>query len=216
MDTVSIIFLFGFSAILIVDLYKFVKFVIVSKQEGILAKKLSVNVFSFLIAGIAVFLFFRAGAGFHNASSLYKGAAKAEALVGTEFVEYYAQQQEQKSGITITDPETYYLNSIEYSKKSAAIYLNTAIFMLLLGIDGIVRIIGGFNVITENGFRSVRTNDPIPIFAEHDRSNNQIIIKINDLTGKVQKLITFKATPQNLASLGQFIEYEELEIKEEV
>ena len=180
-----------------------------------MAIKLRINLHTFIFAALTIFLFYLAGKGFYNANSLYKGVAQAEALIGTEFVEFFAQQREQETGITINNPNEFYLNSIKYSKSRAAFYQKGAIFALIFGINGIIQIMGQITVITESGLRTYKAKEAIPIFAEHDRSNNQIIIKVNDLTGNVQKLVAFNATQKNLASLGQFIKHEELEIKEE-
>ena len=81
--------------------------------------------------------------------------------------------------------------------------------MVIWSVDGILYIISLFYVITGVGLRNSRIKDTIPIFAEYDRQNGKIIVKANDLNGKTEKLLTFNANPRNLASLGQFIVWDE-------
>ncbi len=83
------------------------------------------------------------------------------------------------------------------------------ISFLIFLIDSILSIFGLIEVITSKGYRHTGINEALPVFAEYDRQNGKIIVNVKDLYGMVQKVFTFKASPKNLASLGQFIVWDE-------
>ena len=178
-------------------------------QEGVKAIKFSFNVASAIFIVFTIGFIVSMGYWFGSAAKANKDAVYFEEMKSDEFVEYFAELQEEKKDIIILDPEKYYLENIEDAKATAQAYTWLAISLLIWSIDGILSIIGMFCVITSKGFRNSRIKDAIPIFAEYDRQNGKIIIKVNDLTGKVEKLFSFAASPRNLASLGQFIVWEE-------
>ncbi len=59
--------------------------------------------------------------------------------------------------------------------------------------------------------RTIRMKYSVPVFAHLDNSKNQIAVMINDLRGKPERLLTFKATPKNLSALGEIINHEDLQ-----
>lgn len=146
---------------------------------------------------------------FNEADYCKKAAEEAEALVGTGFEEYYAKQQEKEHNIIILDPERYLQDTIQMSKNTSTHYSWLGISFIIWFVDGILSLVSFIYVITGVGLRNSRIKDTIPIFAEYDRQNGKIIVKANDLNGKTEKLMTFNANPRNLASLGQFIEWDE-------
>lgn len=206
---VSIISLCVCAVFFVIQIKHIVKFMINCGREGVRAVKFSFNVPSVII--IAATIGFIVGIGYYFGKADYykKGAEEAEMLAGTGIEEYFAKEQEKEQGIIILDPEKYYRDNINNLKNTSRINAMMEIAMIIWSVDGILYIIGLFNVITGVGLRSSRIKDTIPIFAEHDRQNGKIIVKANDLNGKTEKLMTFSANPRNLASLGQYIVWDE-------
>lgn len=205
------------SVVFIMQIVKIIKFAKNCVQEGVKAIKFSFNVASVIYIALTIGFFIGVGYWFGSAAKANEDAKFFEEMKSDELVEYFAELQEEKKGIVILDPEKYYLENIEDAKATAQASTWLAISLLIWSIDGILTIIGMFCVITSKGFRNSRIKDAIPIFAEYDRQNGRIIIKVNDLTGKVEKLFSFAASPRNLASLGQFIVWdEEQTIQEEI
>lgn len=204
------------SVVFIMQIVIIIKFAKNCVQEGVKAIKFRFNVASAIYIALTIGFFIGVGYWFGNAAKANEDVKFYEEMKSDEFVEYFAELQEQKKGIVILDPEEYYLENIENAKATAQSYTWIAISLLIWSIDGILTIIEMFCVITSKGFRNSRIKEAIPIFAEYDRQNGRIDIKVNDITGKVEKLFSFAASPRNLASLGQFIVWEEQTIQEEI
>lgn len=203
------------SVVFLVQTVKIVKFAVTSRREGVKAAKLRISLPLIIVLALTIWFIWQTAYWFNRADECRKGAAYAESMIGTDYVEYYVKQKEEEKGIVILDPEKYYFENIEYTKNMAFNYTWMAIGGIVWGIDGLLTIIGSIVVITKQGLRNISLKDTIPIFAEYDRPNNKIIVKANDLNGKTEELLTFNATPKNLASLGQFIVWEEQTIQEE-
>lgn len=206
---VSIISLVICTVVFTVQIIQIVKFMINCSREGVRAVKFSFNVPSVIVIAITIGFIVGIGYFFGKADYYRKGAQEAEMLVGTGFEEYFAKQQEEKRGIIILDPEKYYLDNLNNLKELSQSNTMMGIGMVIWSVDSILSIISLFNVITGVGLRNSRIKDTIPIFAEYDRQNGKIIVKANDLNGKTEKLLTFNANPRNLASLGQYIVWDE-------
>lgn len=206
---VSIISLVICTAVFTVQIIQIVKFMINCSREGVRAVKFSFNVPSVIVIAITIGFIVGIGYFFGKADYYRKGAQEAEMLVGTGFEEYFAKQQEEKRGIIILDPEKYYLDNLNNLKELSQSNTMMGIGMVIWSVDSILSIISLFNVITGVGLRNSRIKGTIPIFAEYDRQNGKIIVKANDLNGKTEKLLTFNANPRNLASLGQYIVWDE-------
>ena len=186
-----------------------IKFLLKCRREGVKAVKFSFNVSTAISIVITIGFFVGIVHFFNEADYCKKAAEEAEALVGTGFEEYYAKQQEKEHNIIILDPEKYLQDMIQMSKNTSTHYSWLGISFIIWFVDGILSLVSFIYVITGVGLRNSRIKDIIPIFAEYDRQNAKIIIKANDLNGKTEKLLTFNANPRNLASLGQFIEWDE-------
>lgn len=206
---VSIVSLVICTAVFTVQIIQIVKFMINCSREGVRAVKFSFNVPSVIVIAITIGFIVGIGYFFGKADHYRKAADEAEMLVGTGFEEYFAKQQEEKRGIIILDPEKYYLDNLNNLKELSQSNTMMGIGMVIWSVDSILSIISLFNVITGVGLRNSRIKDTIPIFAEYDRQNAKIIVKANDLNGKTEKLLTFNANPRNLASLGQYIVWDE-------
>lgn len=206
---ISIVSLVICTVVFTVQIIQIVKFMINCSREGVRAVKFSFNVPSVIVIAITIGFIVGIGYFFGKADYYRKGAQEAEMLVGTGFEEYFAKQQEEKRGIIILDPEKYYLDNLNNLKELSQSNTMMGIGMVIWSVDSILSIISLFNVITGVGLRNSRIKDTIPIFAEYDRQNGKIIVKANDLNGKTEKLLTFSANPRNLASLGQYIVWDE-------
>lgn len=186
-----------------------IKFLLKCRREGVKAVKFSFNVSTAISIVITIGFFVGIVHFFNEADYCKKAAEEAEALVGTGFEEYYAKQQEKEHNIIILDPERYLQDTIQMSKNTSTHYSWLGISFIIWFVDGILSLVSFIYVITGVGLRNSRIKDTVPIFAEYDRQNGKIIVKANDLNGKTEKLMTFNANPRNLASLGQFIEWDE-------
>lgn len=206
---ISIVSLVICTVVFTVQIIQIVKFMINCSREGVRAVKFSFNVPSVIVIAITIGFIVGIGYFFGKADYYRKGAQEAEMLVGTGFEEYFAKQQEEKRGIIILDPEKYYLDNLNNLKELSQSNTMMGIGMVIWSVDSILSIISLFNVITGVGLRNSRIKDTIPIFAEYDRQNGKIIVKANDLNSKTEKLLTFSANPRNLASLGQYIVWDE-------
>lgn len=206
---ISIVSLVICTVVFTVQIIQIVKFMINCSREGVRAVKFSFNVPSVIVIAITIGFIVGIGYFFGKADYYRKGAQEAEMLVGTGFEEYFAKQQEEKRGIIILDPEKYYLDNLNNLKELSQSNTMMGIGMVIWSVDSILSIISLFNVITGVGLRNSRIKDTIPIFAEYDRQNGKIIVKANDLNSKTEKLLTFNANPRNLASLGQYIVWDE-------
>lgn len=206
---VSIVSLVICTAVFTVQIIQIVKFMINCSREGVRAVKFSFNVPSVIVIAITIGFIVGIGYFFGKADHYRKAADEAEMLVGTGFEEYFAKQQEEKRGIIILDPEKYYLDNLNNLKELSQSNTMMGIGMVIWSVDSILSIISLFYVITGVGLRNSRIKDTIPIFAEYDRQNAKIIVKANDLNGKTEKLLMFNANPRNLASLGQYIVWDE-------
>ena len=206
---VSIVSLVICTAVFTVQIIQIVKFMINCSREGVKAVKFSFNIASVFIIAVTIGFIVGIGYFFGKADHYRKAAQEAEMLVGTGFEEYFAKQQEEKRGIIILDPEKYYLDNLSNLKEVSQSNAIMGIGMVIWSVDGILYIISLFYVITGVGLRNSRLKDTIPIFAEYDHQNGKIIVKANDLNGKTEKLLTFNANPRNLASLGQYIVWDE-------
>lgn len=204
---------FAFSAAF--GIFRFVKLFVLSSREGIVAVKYKCTVFTVILFVMIAAMFYFSVQQFETANGYKETVALLEPGRGTAFVEEFAKIQENKKGIIILDPYNYYEDYISTCKNNENLYNQLGVYLLLIGIDSIVGLLGHFIVITENGYRIRGLKDAIPVYAEIDSFKNQIKIKVVDLTGKVQEICKFKNTPKNLASLGQFIKQEELETQEE-
>ncbi len=197
------------SVIFVFQAVSIVKFVVNCKREGVKIVKPRISVSTVIFVALTIWFSYEIVYYFNRANECKKGVEYAESMIGTDYVDYYAKEQEKKKGIVILDPEQYYLNNIEYTRSNMKIYTIAGIGFIVWDMDGILTLIGTICVITGKGFRNFRIKDAIPIFAEYDKQNGKIIIKANDLTGKAEKLFTVPANPKNLASLGQFIVWDE-------
>ncbi len=198
------------SAFFTYQIISLVKFAINCKRESIKAVKYRINFGMILVVLLTVWFCWSTIDCFKKANEDRTLAELAESTIGsTEVVEKFVEEQEQKKGIIILDKEKYYLDFIESIKRSSTTYKVGGIGFLIWSIDGILTILGNFLVITGKGFRNSSIKDAIPIFAEYDKQNGKIIIQANDLTGKTETLFTVPANPKNLASLGQFIVWDE-------
>ena len=206
---ISIVSLVICTVVFTVQIIQIVKFMINCSREGVRAVKFSFNVPSVIVIAITIGFIVGIGYFFGKADYYRKGAQEAEMLVGTGFEEYFAKQQEEKRGIIILDPEKYYLDNLNNLKELSQSNTMMGIGMVIWSVDSILSIISLFNVITGVGLRNSRIKDTIPIFAEYDRQNGKIIVKANDLNSKTDTLLTFSANPRNLASLGQYIVWDE-------
>ena len=206
---ISIVSLVICTVVFTVQIIQIVKFMINCSREGVRTVKFSFNVPSVIVIAITIGFIVGIGYFFGKADYYRKGAQEAEMLVGTGFEEYFAKQQEEKRGIIILDPEKYYLDNLNNLKELSQSNTMMGIGMVIWSVDSILSIISLFNVITGVGLRNSRIKDTIPIFAEYDRQNGKIIVKANDLNSKTEKLLTFSANPRNLASLGQYIVWDE-------
>lgn len=204
------------SVFFIMQIIIIIKFLRRCVQEGVKAIKFRFNVASVIVIVFTIGFIVSMGYWFGSAAEANKDVVFFEGIKGTDLVDLFAKQQEEKQGIVILDPEQYYFQTLEKAKSTAESYIWFGITFVILSVDGILSIIGMFCVITSKGFRNSRIKDAIPIFAEYDRQNGRIIIKVNDITGKVEELFSFAASPRNLASLGQFIVWEEQTIQEEI
>ena len=206
---ISIVSLVICTVVFTVQIIQIVKFMINCSREGVRTVKFSFNVPSVIVIAITIGFIVGIGYFFGKADYYRKGAQEAEMLVGTGFEEYFAKQQEEKRGIIILDPEKYYLDNLNNLKELSQSNTMMGIGMVIWSVDSILSIISLFNVITGVGLRNSRIKDTIPIFAEYDRQNGKIIVKANDLNSKTEMLLTFSANPRNLASLGQYIVWDE-------
>ncbi len=186
-----------------------VKFARNCSEEGVIAAKFNFNIGSLILIAVTIFVVASVVYWFGKAAEANEAIVFLEGIEGAELVDAFAEQREQKQGIIILDSEEYYLQALEKVKSTAVSYTWYGVFLSFLSFYGILFIFEMFCVITNKGFRNYKTEGAIPIFAEYYKLLGKIYIKYNDITGKTGVLTHFKANPKNLASLGQFIVWEE-------
>lgn len=194
---------------------KIVEFAVKCRREGVKKVKIRVNIGIFLCAALTVWLLWLTVNYFCKANEMRETAEFAESKIGTVYVDKFIEKQELEKQIKIYNPEQYFLDFIGNVRALSTDAAWWGGFFLIMSIDGILTLIGFIEVITSKGYRHSGINDALPIFAEYDRQNGVIIVKAIDLNGVEQKLFTFSANPKNLASLGEFIEWEP-ETQEEI
>ncbi len=202
-----------FAITIIADIIRLVKFVIVSKSEGVLAVKLKVGKFTIPVVIVVIVIIVSSVWGFNKADYLRDRGSFIEekAISDPEYVEQFISRAEADTGITINDPEVYIRNEVEKYRNQAKSMTYAFVFLLLLAGDGVLTVLKSIVVITNNGCRLSFMKDVIPIFAELDSSTNKIIVKQNDLSGNEVKVFTLKATQKYLSALGKFIKHEDLQ-----
>ncbi len=194
---------------------KIVEFAVKCRREGVKKVKVRVNIGVFLCAALTAWFLWLTVNYFCKANEMREAAEYAESKIGTEYVDKFIEKQELKKQIKIYNPEQYFLDFIGNVRALSAEAAGWGVFFLIMSIDGILTLIGFIEVITSKGYRHSGINDALPIFAEYDRQNSKIIVNVKDLYGVAQKVFTFNANPKNLASLGEFIEWEP-ETQEEI
>lgn len=187
---------------------KVVKFAIECRREGVKKITLRINIGVIICVAFTVWFLWSTVNYFCKANEMREAAKYAESKIGTEYVGKFIEKQEQEKQIKIYNPEQYFLDFIGNVRALSAEAAGWGVSFLIMSIDGILTLIGFIEVITSRGYRHSGINDALPIFAEYDRQNSVIIVKVMDLYGAEQKLFTFSANPKNLASLGEFIEWE--------
>ncbi len=192
-----------------------VKFARNCSKEGVIAAKFNFNIGSLFLIAATMFAVASVVYWFGKAADVNEDIVFFEGIEGTELVDVFAKQQEEEQGIVILDPEQYYLQALEKLRSTAVSYTWCGIFLSCLSIYGILLIFEMFCVITNKGFRNYKTEGAIPIFAEYYKLLGKIYIKCNDITGKTIVLTHFKANQKNLASLGQFIVWDEEQTTQE-
>lgn len=206
---VSIVAIVVCTFVFVVRIIKVVKLVKVCRHEGVKKVKLRVNIGFILLAAVTAWILWLTVSSFIKANETRKSAEFAESKIGTEYGDKFIEKQELEKQIKIINPEKYFLEFIGDIRALSVRLTAWGISFLILSIDGILSIIGVIEVITSKGYRHTGINEALPVFAEYDRQNDKIIVNVKDLYGKEQKVFTFKASPKNLASLGQFIEWDE-------
>ena len=186
-------------------LCKYIRAFAACNKEGILAVKLKFTKGVIIVLAASAVIFVAAGYIFSRANEISKNAKMVEGYLGTDYVEYLAQQDEQKFGIEITDPDVYYQNMANDLSVNADVYAKLAVLFLVLGAEMLLLAVGNLTIITKNGIRTVRMKNSVPVFAKLE--NNKIAIMTN-VGDKEETLITFKATPKNLSALGEIIKHE--------
>ena len=186
-------------------LCKYIRAFAACNKEGILAVKLNFTKGMIIVLAASAVIFVAAGYIFSRANEISKNAKMVEGYLGTDYVEYLAQQDEQKFGIEITNPDVYYQNMANDLNANADIYTKLAVLFLVLGAEMLLLAVGNLTIITKNGIRTVRMKNSVPVFAKLE--NNKIAIMAN-VGDKEETLITFKATPKNLSVLGEIIKHE--------
>ncbi len=188
-------------------LCKYIRAFASCNKKGILAVKLKFTIGIVIVLAASAVIFVTAGYNFSRANEISKNAKIVEGYLGTDYVEYLAQQDEQKFGIEITDPDVYYQNMANDLNANADIYAKLAVLFFVLGTEMLLLAFGNLVIITKIGCRTIRMKYSVPVVAKLD--NNQIAIMAN-VGDKEQELITFIATPKNLSALGEIIKYEDL------
>lgn len=181
-----------------------------AKRDGII--KICINpraalivliAFGIMLTGIYI--------AFGKASDAQKSKEQWEQMRDTEYseyyMEYYNEQFAKSSGTRITDFGKFVEQQIRaYSSRS---YLFTytgaasavmALFLLLSGFEKVF-------YITENGCISRLLKEPEALTAEC--YGGKIKFYFKSVPDRAKPLISFKATAENLAALGGFIEKEE-------
>lgn len=192
-------------AAVLIMLCKYIRAFAACNKEGILAVKLKFTKGMIIVLAASAVIFVAAGYIFSRANELSEKAKIVEEYLGTDYVEYLAQQDEQKFGIEITDPYVYYQNMANDLNSNADIYIKLAVLFLVLGAEMLLLAFGNLVIITKIGCRTVRMKNSVPVFAKLE--NNKIAIMAN-VGDKEETLITFKATPKNLYVLGEIIKHE--------
>lgn len=206
---VSIVAIVVCTFIFVVRIIKIVKLVIICRREGVKKIKLRVNIGFILLAAVTAWILWLTVSSFCKANETRESAEFAESKIGTEYVDKFIEKQELEKQIKIINHEKYFLEFIGDIRALSVRLTSWGISFLIFLIDSILSIFGLIEVITSKGYRHTGINEALPVFAEYDRQNGKIIVNVKDLYGMVQKVFTFKASPKNLASLGQFIVWDE-------
>lgn len=153
-STILILCSVFFAVTIIADIIRLVKFVIVSKSEGVLAVKLKVGKLTIPVVIVVIVIIAASVWGFNKADYLRnRGLFIEENISDTEFVEQFISREEADKGITINNPEVYILNEAENYKNQAKSLTCAFVFLLLLAADGVLTVVKSITVITNNGCR---------------------------------------------------------------
>lgn len=187
---------------------KAVNFAVKCRREGVKKITLRINIGVIICAAFTVWFLWSTVNYFCKANEMHEAAEYAESKIGTVYVDKFIEKQELEKQIKIYNPEQYFLDFIGNVRALSAEAAGWGIAFLIMSIDSILTLIGFIEVITSKGYRHSGIKDALPVFAEYDRQNGRIIVNVKDLYGISQKVFTFSANPKNLASLGEFIEWE--------
>lgn len=148
---------------------------------------------------------------FGKASDANENKGQWEQLRNTEYSEYYKEYYNEqiagKSGIEITDFNKFVEQQIGRYSGIADIYIYTGTVCLVMTLFLLLESFNRVFYITENGCISYLLKEPEKLIAEC--YGGKINFYFEAVQERKKPLISFKATAENLAVLGRFIEGKE-------
>lgn len=152
-----------------------------------------------------------AGFSFNSASDAQKSVSDWEKMRGAEYTEYYEEYYNEMlsrySGTGITDFDKFVDEQIFVYQSRSDQYISAGITVLLLALVLLTMVLDKIFYLTESGIIVRILKQPEEFFVK--RRENMLDVYFKAPSDRTKPLISFKSTPDNLAKLGRFIEWEE-------
>lgn len=184
------------------------------KKFGIL--KAYINPRAIIVVAIAlgimsVFICFSAG----RAADANGGIAEWEQLKGTEYTDYYTEYYNELlaggSGVVITDFDKFVDEQTAVLRGRADSYVFAVVWLSLIALMLLTDFIGRIFYFTESGCIGRGMKKPEEIFIKRNGGRLDVYFELARGVDpeKRKPFVSIKSTPDNLAKLGRFIEWEE-------
>lgn len=148
---------------------------------------------------------------FNQAAQAKKSSTEWEQLRSVEnedyYLDYYNELLAKNGGTQITDFGKYTEFQIKTYSNRARSFTDASIWTLYLIVMLLVFGLEKVFYITEAGCVTQILKEPEEIIAQ--RRDDKIDLYFKSVTDREKPLISFKATPKNLADLGRFIEWDD-------
>lgn len=145
--------------------------------------------------------------GFSSAAYYENNAREWERMMGARFEEYMDNWLEIYSDIEVEDPARYVVEQAALSGYYEGEQSSIATISVMLGIFFLFSCLGGLRFITERGIFYKGMLKPEEITAE--LRDGKINIYLASDKKRITPVKALRASPDNLAALGRFIEWEE-------
>lgn len=160
---------------------------------------------------MSVFICFAAG----RAAEANGGIAEWEQLKGTEYTDYYTEYYNELlaggSGVVITDFDKFVDEQTAVLRERSDSYVLVVVWLSLMALMLVTDFIGRVFYFTESGCIGRGMKKPEEIFIKRNGGRLDVYFELARGVDpeKRKPFVSLKSTPDNLAKLGGFIEWEE-------